>query len=310
MDFLEYVDLKGYHRTLVEEVIKNKKKYTYKFKSKGKWQIAPKWELKILQKILKDYLSEYYSSKNISNNATAYIKGKNLSYNVTRHQGNSFFFTTDFENFFPSIKLNDVKSNLKEILNLESPESFSVIVDVAFFEDNLQYGFPTSPIISNFILNEFDNELYKELKTSIKENIQYTRYSDDITISTKYKINKQELLLKINNLIKSKYTFLKLNNKKTRFFEKYAHRAYITGLIPLNNRNTIGKNKFNQLKLNTYLILNGKLISNENLFKNVNQLASYISYIYLVDKHNYIRLKNSFIEKYSTLDIFKELFRK
>ena len=117
MNFLEYLDNIGYHTKLLNEVVNNKYKYVYSFKFKGKCQIAPKWKLKILQRILKDYLTKYYSNDtNISENATAYIKNQNISYNLVRHQGNSYFFTSDFKNFFPSIYEENIKGILATIL--------------------------------------------------------------------------------------------------------------------------------------------------------------------------------------------------
>lgn len=311
MDFSVYLNNLGYPAKLLKEVVNNKHKFVYSFKFKGKWQIAPKWQLKILQKILKDYLTKYYSNKiNISENATAYLKNQNISYNLERHQGNSYFFTSDFKNFFPSIYENDIKSILSNILRKESTDSLNYINKIIYHKDRLQYGFPTSPIISNLILNNFDRSLDEILKVTFNDyNIQYTRYSDDITISSRYKIEKQVILKVITDLISS-YSFLKLNNKKTRYFEKYARRPYITGLIPLSHRNTIGKNKYNRIKLNINLLINNHTIVNDSLFKNINSLSSYLNYMYLVDRHNYTRLKSSFNNKYSTHDNYKQLFKK
>ncbi len=176
MSFLEYLDEVGYLQILLETVIKNKNKYTYDFKSKGKWQIAPKWELKILQKILKDYLTDNYSTDNISSNATAYIKKKNISYNVNRHQGNNYFFTTDFKNFFPSISKINIKNELTTILNKETKLSIIYILEIIFYKGKLQYGFPTSPIISNLIMKRFDDSLQNNLETLFPKNnnLQYT----------------------------------------------------------------------------------------------------------------------------------------
>ncbi|MFY4817941.1 reverse transcriptase domain-containing protein [Aliarcobacter butzleri] len=310
MDFLNYLQATGYHNNLLIEVINNLDRYIYKFKFKGKWQIAPKWELKILQKILKEYLTKYYGSI-ISENATAYIVGKNLSYNVSKHQGNSYFFVTDFKNFFPSIEFEKVKYILKSNLNKETEDSIDLILKIVFYDNKLQYGFPTSPIISNLILINFDKKIEQYLLNYFKgNNIKYSRYSDDITISAKYKINKNDVLSIIENLIDSEYTYLKLNLQKTRFFEKYSHSPYITGLVPLNQRISIGKKKFNIIKLNTYLILSNKAIENDNFFRKENQLQSYLNYLYLVDKHNYIKLKNYFSKNYIDSTIFNSLFRK
>ena len=113
MTFLKYLKGKGYPSILLTKILTNQKNYIYKFRAKGKIQIAPKWELKILQKILKDYLTENYSYT-ISEFATAYIKNKDISYNVSKHFARNYFYVTDFTNFFPSIKLTNTEKYLAD----------------------------------------------------------------------------------------------------------------------------------------------------------------------------------------------------
>lgn len=316
MNFYDMLDDIGYPLRLYSKVIDSKRVYTYFFYVKGKIQFAPKWELKIIQKILKNYITDKYSEKNISNNARAYIRGKNISYNVEAHIGNSYFFVSDFKNFFPSIKIQDVKPTLEEIFKEEDEEFREDLYKIIFYEESLQYGFPTSPIISNFIMFKFDKEFDIKLKEKYSEfNIVYTRYCDDITISSRYKIQKNEILNILNNVIELiSYNFLKINTKKTRIFEKYSNKPYITGLVPLKNRVSIGKKKYNNLRLNIYLLMRKQEVNIPNFYKSFESLASYLSYLYLVDRHNYNRLKFYFFKKYKDDNSFynelKNLFRK
>lgn len=305
MTFIKFLNQQGYPETLLNDVLSNKEKYIYNFKIKGKWQVAPRWELKILQKILKDYIYTQYNDELFSSNATAYLKNKNISYNLERHQGNNYFFVSDFKNFFPSILQEETKKILKNSLYKENDETLNYVYEIAFFRSSLQYGFPSSPIISNVIMKKFDDSLQDELQNIIPNlNIQYTRYSDDLTISSKYKV-KKELLKEIINKKLEEYSYLKLNEKKTRYFEKFSKKPYITGLVPLNQRTSIGKKKYNQLKLNIYLILNEQKILNKNFYKTEVALKSYLSYVYLVDKHNYNRLRNFYFGKYSKTKLDK-----
>lgn len=309
MTFLEYLEKKGYPSILLTKILENQEDYIYYFRAKGKMQIAPKWELKILQKILKDYLTDYYSSY-ISIFATAYIKNKNISYNVSKHFGRNYFYVTDFSNFFPSIKLMNTKEYLSTFLNSEDSSSLEAIFNIGFYKNSLQYGFPTSPIISNIVMTGFDNIFFDKLTILFpKSNISYSRYCDDITISSKYEIESKAIKNIIDEIIETEYNFLQINNKKTRSFEKYSHYPYITGLVPLKNRVTIGKKKFNAIKLNIYLSLTNKPIKPINLFNTQVALSSYLSYIYLVDPHNYNRLKEHFLKKFNSSEI-KTLFKK
>lgn len=309
MNFIEYIDNIGYPKKLMNDVLSKKEKFVYLFKIKGKSQIAPKWELKVLQKILKDYLYEYYS-KEFSENATAYIKCKNISYNLERHQGNNYFFKSDFVNFFPSISEMNVNKTLENILSMETNESLNLIKNILFYDNRLQFGFPSSPIISNLILKDFDKELESKLSLkNVNSNIKYSRYSDDITISSKYEFDKMEILNIIDEMI-TKFPYLKINRKKTRFFERYSHNSKITGLIPLSNRNTIGKRRFNDIKLNIYLLITNKPIQKVGLYNSVEQLSSFLSYLYMVDKSNYFRLKKYFSKNYLENIEYLQLFKK
>lgn len=310
MNFLEYIESEGYPKILLDDVLQHIHRYTYIFYVKGKLQIAPKWQLKIIQKILKKYLEINYASNHISKNATAYLKGKNISYNVDRHQGNNYFFTSDFKNFFPSIEKDSVMEILTSILDKETLDSLEYIFRIIFYNGTLQYGFPTSPIISNLIMKCFDDELQKKLDSKYSKKIpKYSRYSDDITISSKYKIGKKEILAEIEELLSELYPYLRINDKKTRVFEKYSNKPYITGLVPLSNRNTIGRKKYNEIKLNILLLLKNITISKDGFFKDSKSMSSYLSYLYSVDKHNYNRMKMHFLKNYEST-ILNTLFLK
>lgn len=309
MSFLEYLEEKGYPNILLKKIFDKHEDYIYHFRIKGKLQIAPKWELKILQKILKDYLTDNYTPS-ISNFATAYIKNENISYNVSKHFGRNYFYVTDFSNFFPSIKLTNIKDYLSSIFKDEDSSSLDMIFNIGFYRNSLQYGFPTSPIISNIVMAKFDNLFFEKLKIKFPENnIAYSRYCDDLTISSKYEISSKVINDLLNNLLSKEYNYLSINKKKTRSFEKYSQYPYITGLVPLKDRVTIGKKRFNMLKLNIYLSLKKEPIKNTDLFDSEVALSSYLSYVYLVDSHNYNRLKQHFSKKFEPLEI-KKLFRK
>lgn len=309
MNFLKYLEEKGYPNNLLKQILDNPKDNIYYFRAKGKLQIAPKWSLKILQKILKDYLTEYYSNS-ISTHATAYIKGENISFNVSKHFGRNYFYVTDFSNFFPSIKKTKIEHFLSSILVNEDLLCLDKIFKIGFYKDSLQYGFPTSPIISNIIMSKFDTLFFERLQEHFPQsNVSYSRYCDDLTVSSKYEINTTIINDILNTLIKEEFDYLSINKKKTRSFEKYSRYPYITGLVPLKNRITIGKKKYNSIKLNIYLLLNKKPIKNTDLFNSETSLSSYLSYVYLVDPHNYNRLKAYFSNKFSSFDI-KKLFKK
>ena len=58
------------------------------------------------------------------------------------------------------------------------------------YEGYLPQGAPTSPYLSNLILRDFDKKI-QQICSSL--NYTYTRYADDITISSNNKITKVDM---------------------------------------------------------------------------------------------------------------------
>ena len=84
-------------------------------------------------------------------------------------------------------------------------------------------GAPTSPIISNMIMYKVDNLIMKLCK---KYDFIYTRYADDITISSVKPID--DKIKKIISKIFLRYNF-SLNHKKTRLYGP-KNKKIITGI--------------------------------------------------------------------------------
>ena len=95
----------------------------------------------------------------------------------------------------------------------------------------LSIGAPSSPLVSNFFMYQFDCVLSK---LCIEREIIYTRYADDLTFSTKHK----DVLFVLPQLVKENLNDLfgnaiRINRKKTKFSSK-AHNRHVTG-ITINN---------------------------------------------------------------------------
>lgn len=121
-------------------------------------------------------------------------------------------------------------------------------------------GLITSPILANIYLKTFDNILYGKLKKLGLENIIYTRYADDLTISFKNPnewgvARFNEELTYIEEVITKqlkKYR-LKLNLKKKSIINlKVSNHVRITGISITKitddkRRLSVGKKRINKL---------------------------------------------------------------
>lgn len=194
-------------------------------------------------KALKDYQRAFLQLYRfpIHECAMAYQKGKSIRDNALAHARNPYLLKTDLEDFFnsitPDIFWQCVERSSASELQFQLADR-RYVDQILFWKPikrstrlMLSVGAPSSPVISNFCLYEFDtliDEYCRDL------DIIYTRYADDLTFSC----NTREVLKSVpaiietllNKLFQKK---LRLNRGKT-IFSSMAHNRHVTG-VTLNN---------------------------------------------------------------------------
>ncbi len=168
--------------------------------------------------------------------AHAYVKEKSTLTAVQAHIGNKYFFTTDIENFFPSIMAEDVERILKRdtdyIPILDFKSFIPKITELTTYRGSITVGFATSPKLSNSFLLDFDTALNNYCK---KYTLIYTRYSDDIIISCKSRNLLNNIADHVQELL---HEFaspkILLSKKKTRQTH-IGKRVKILGIVILPN---------------------------------------------------------------------------
>lgn len=173
-----------------------------------------------------DFLKRIYCPPE---NVFGYIPNRNPLLCLDVHKKSAFFLKLDFHHFFPSIKkckcVSQVTSDFFELFRLPylDPENdYSLVPEIkrkvinnllgpCFFRGSLPIGFCSSPILSNMFLYSFDCSL---LVLAKKYGFIYTRYADDILISSEKEDGIQNGEKEINKLLSS-YPSLTLNSKKT-----------------------------------------------------------------------------------------------
>ncbi|EIG8578121.1 retron Ec67 family RNA-directed DNA polymerase/endonuclease [Escherichia coli] len=162
--------------------------FTIPKKGKGVRTIsAPTDRLKDIQRRICDLLSdcrdEIFAIRKISNNYSfGFERGKSIILNAYKHRGKQIILNIDLKDFFESFNFGRVRgyflSNQDFLLN---PVVATTLAKAACYNGTLPQGSPCSPIISNLICNIMDMRLAKLAK---KYGCTYSRYADDITIST------------------------------------------------------------------------------------------------------------------------------
>jgi RNA-directed DNA polymerase len=261
------------------------------------WQ--PNYQLKIIQKwILKNILYKI----DVSTCAHGFVKNKSILTNaeIHCHQDPFWVFSTDIQEFFPSIDQCEIKKIYKNVGYSDGvSDALSRLTTV---NNRLVQGFPTSPMLSNIYFRPVDEELQK---IASQYNIHYSRYADDITFSGGQKKGYLTLIKKLKQIIfyvLSKYGFI-VNEEKTRFM-KNKHTKIVTGLV-VTSKGVKVPQKYIR-KLNKELYYCQKFGVNEHLkYHGLITIANYKGYltglarfIYMVDQPKGAR----FLEKIQALN--------
>ena len=202
--------------------------------------LSPYTELKKIQlNILNDLLYD----KRQSPYAKAYIKEVGLVDNAKTHIGYKYIVKLDISNFFENVSYVDVYNIFKEYGF--SNRICGLLAHLTTYDDYLPQGAPTSPCLSNLVLRDFD---YKVGRWCKDKNINYTRYSDDMTFSMN-EYNKNLIRFIRINLYKCG---LELNNDKICLIGN-SKQQKVTGIV-VNNKIQVDSNYRKRIRQELYYI--------------------------------------------------------
>ena len=183
----------------------------------------------------------------------AYIKGKSIWTNAAPHVNQEVVIKLDIKDFFGSI----TKEHLEKVFRFRIHDSGlrSKIYEICLQNGTLPQGAPTSPFLSNLVMSEADKEI-KKLSRYYKAN--YTRYSDDITVSLAkdWKGNIRGLIKGIQHILK-KYGFeIHTENNKYKILRKHQHQQ-VCGITVNSEKPTITRQKRRLLRSAQHRLDNG-----------------------------------------------------
>lgn len=238
---------------------------------------APDPELKAKQKeLLKGMrrLPAFWVSKK----AHGFARKRSILTNARIHTGKKWILNLDIEDFFPSITRSRTLGHYK----------LGGDLDLAFHNGSLPQGAPTSPFLSNIYMRDFDTTIVVLVRKYVSDDIEYTRYADDLTFSSNsYALEKVPLFVrtKLNTLD------LKLNNKKTRLAGP-GQRQEVTGLNINSGRPTIPKKYRRKVRAITHRVSVGWSITEKQKAK----LLGMISHISLCHPEEALKYRNILLQ--------------
>lgn len=242
----------------------------------------PSSEIKMIQHFL---VEKYFSRINTSEHATAYIKGKSIIHNAHPHLNNQYFLLVDIVDFFNNLQVEEIRHLIKKQFPLLDDLDINDMIKLSTHNNTFPQGAVSSPIISNIYMRDFDDQISKIVESTL-ENGKYTRYSDDITISSS-KLIKDEILHYIDsemNKIK-----LNINNRKT-YLTSNKQKIEITGLKIVGNKISLSTDKKKKIKNMIY----HKLKHGKNSFQSANTVLGYLNYVKSVDPLFYNKLNKKY----------------
>lgn len=214
---------------------------------------APINPLKIIQAKLNQVLLAVYSSKP---QVHSFLYEKSIVTNAKSHTRKNLILNLDLEDFFPSIHFGRVQGMFLGTPYLRNEEVARTLARLASLSSGLPQGAPSSPIISNMICGKLDSELLRACSTS---KCFYTRYADDITISTYKPSFSPEIAIRTDDGYSISQTLegiivdngFKIKDSKTRFRTR-SQRQLVNNLT-VNRFPNLPKSYFKQIRAMLYV---------------------------------------------------------
>lgn len=222
----------------------------------------PSEDLSNLKKDLKDfrYFLQNTCHAMYHTSAYAYIENRSTrdERNFHARQQSRWFCYLDFHNFFGSITYEFAKKMIYKVypfceiatnpLYAKSKENFEYCLKLCFLNGGLPQGTPISPMLTNLIMIPFDFELSKKLIHHPGQAFYYTRYADDICISSKYDFDPKEIEKIVCDMIKEFKAPFELNTKKTHYCSRSGHNFHLGLMYNKDGAVTVGHKRKDSIK--------------------------------------------------------------
>ena len=211
--------------------------------------------LKRIQRAIADKLLAY---EPISQYATAYRVAVDIRKNALPHVGKPKLLKLDIKSFFDSITYSLVKETAFPSEKYSEPIRI-LLAMLCYRGESLPQGAPSSPVISNIVMRDFDETVGRWCN---ERSVSYTRYCDDMTFSGDFDHN--ELIATVSEKLRSMGLFL--NGKKTSVIGS-EKRQSVTGMV-VNRKINVSSDYKREIRKEVYYCLRygvkGHLLMNNN----------------------------------------------
>lgn len=175
---------------------------------------------KINSKILSKVYYPNYLFGGLKNNPDG--TNRNHVSNAKLHQGQRLIVSADIDGFFPSVTEPTIK-NIWQCFFPFSPEVAALLTRLTCYQGKLPQGWGNSPYLAQLVFWKTEHILYEKL---LQQDIEYSRYIDDFTLSTNRTLTKEnltQLFRRLATMCMQRGT--KLKRKKCKVESKFRHQT-------------------------------------------------------------------------------------
>lgn len=271
---------------------------------------APNSELMNALRELKAILeNSFYALYHTS--AFAYIHGRSTIDSDRRHQSNEsrWYLKLDMKNFFPSINEDFLMSMLEQIfpfcvfINYDYgyKEELRKALSLCFLNNSLPQGTPTSPMLTNILMIPIDYTISKMCREH-NPYLCYTRYADDLLISSKYTFKWTEVQSNIMHIMDEFHCPFHLNNEKTRYGSSSGRNWNLGLMINKDNNITVGHDNKKKYKTMIFRFMTDYLQKNYWDIIDVQKFLGITSYYMYIEPVYFSQILKRYSAKFN-LDV-------
>ncbi len=224
---------------------------------------CPSKELKAIQRWI---LDKYLNDIPVSKRANGFIRNRGIKRNAKLHLKKPFLLIVDIKDFFPSISQKKLYTCLHK--HFKDREFSFKLSKVCTYKRYLPQGAPTSPMLSNIVFKDVDDNITKFCNSKL---VLYSRYADDLVFSCDTKSSLVETYIYVRKILTE--NDFRINESKTKFLSGKG-RIVITGININEGKLTVRK----EIKRNLRSSIHSLLIKKDKTI-NVNRILGYLSFI-------------------------------
>ena len=305
-----------YAAEILEPFANNYEEQYYEFKipkrSGGLRTInAPNTEFKTALSKVKIIFEEHL--KCLAHNAAyAYTKQRSVLEALKVHQANqsNWYLKIDLTDFFPSCTPEFIYNQLIQLypfyyFDEEHKQILKQIIEICCLHGGLPQGTPMSPLLTNLVMIPYDYKISNALKRGVGEHWVYTRYADDILVSSKSHFDWRAM----QNILAENLAPFQIKQEKTRYGSKAGSNWNLGLMLNTDNNITLGTTtkKLINAMLNNFIkdSINNIRWSRDDVY----ELQGQLGYLKHIEPGYYNYIVQKYEAKYNIRD-YRELIKR